>query len=105
MGFERFFEVFFQGFWEFLETLWELRGVFLEAPGGSVEALRESIFEQPSRVFGALLHVFVRRGKCFKRFVVFARVFRPLFSLFSRFCAQARMFSAFFRFCAQGRGF
>ena len=55
----------FQGFLEFLEALWELLGAFLEAPGGSLEALRESIFEQPSRVFGPLLHVFVRRREGF----------------------------------------
>ena len=81
MGFKASFELFFQGFWEFLEALWELLGVFYEALGGFLEALMEFIFEQPSRVFGPLLHVFVRRRECFKRFVVFARVSGPLFSL------------------------
>ena len=82
----------------------------MEALGGSLGGLRESIFEQPSRVFGLCFtflcagasvlsvllfllvfsdlcfhcfHVFVRRRECFQRFFVFVRRdvgFKPFWS-------------------------
>ena len=98
--------------WTLFSRLLGIPGSALGAPGNlfggswrSSGSSRESIFEQPSRVFGLLLYVCVRGRECFKRFVVFARVFGPLFSLFSRFCAQAQMFSAFFAFVRRNVGF
>ena len=85
--FQALVEVFVRGFLEFLEVLWELLGIFLEALGGSLGGLRESIFEQHSRVFGlcftflcagasvlgVLLFLFVFSDICFHYFHVFAR--------------------------------
>ena len=78
VGFKASFELFFQGFLEFLEVLWELLGVFLEALGGSLGGLRESIFEQPSRVFG-LCFTFLCAGASVLSVLLFLLVFPDLF--------------------------
>ena len=58
--------------------LWELLGVFLEALGGSLGGLRESIFEQPSRVFG-LCFTILCAGASVSSVLLFLLVFPDLF--------------------------
>ena len=61
--------------------LWELLGIFLEALGRSLGGLRESIFEQPSRVFGLCFTILCAGANLLSVFVAFARVSGPLFSV------------------------
>ena len=95
VGFKASFELFFQGFLEFLEVLWELLGIFLEALGGSLGGLRESIFEQPSRVFG-LCFTILRAGASVLSVLLFLLVFPdPFFIVITFLRAGASVFSVF----------
>ena len=88
-------EVFFRSFLEFLEVLWELLGVFLEALGGSLGGLRDSIFEQHSRVFG-LCFTILCAGASLLSVLLFLLVFPdPFFSVITFLRAGASVFSVF----------
>ena len=58
--------------------LWDLLGVFLEALGGSLGGLRDSIFEQHSRVFG-LCFTILCAGASLSSVLLFLLVFPDLF--------------------------
>ena len=88
-------EVFVRGFLEFLEVLWELLGVFLEALGGSLGGLRDSIFEQHSRVFG-LCFTILCAGANLLSVLLFLLVFPdPFFRVITFLRAGASVFSVF----------
>ena len=75
--------------------LWELLGVFLEALGGSLGGLRESIFEQPSRVFG-LCFTILCAGASLLSVLLFLLVFPdPFFSVITILRAGASVFNVF----------
>ena len=89
------FEVFVRGFLEFLEVLWELLGVFLEALGGSLGGLRESIFEQHSRVFG-LCFTILCAGASLLSVLLFLLVFPdPFFNVITFLRAGTSVFNVF----------
>ena len=75
--------------------LWELLGVFLEALGGSLGGLRESIFEQPSRVFG-LCFTILCAGASLLSALLFLLVFPdPFFSVITILRAGTSVFNVF----------
>ena len=75
--------------------LWELLGVFLEALGGSLGGLRDSIFEQPSRVF-SLCFTILRAGASVLSVLLFLLVFPdPFFIVIAFLRAGASVFSVF----------
>ena len=88
-------EVFFQGFLEFLEVLLELLGVFLEALGGSLGGLRDSIFEQHSRVF-SLSFTILCAGASLLSVLLFLLVFPdPFFNVITFLRAGTNVFNVF----------
>ena len=75
--------------------LWELLGVFLEALGGSLGGLRESIFEQHSRVFG-LCFMNLCAGASLLSVLLFLLVFPdPFFNVITFLRAGTNVFSVF----------
>ena len=75
--------------------LWELLGVFLEALGGSLEALRETIVEQPSRVFD-LCFTILCAGASVLSVLLFLLVFPdPYFSVITFLRADTSVFNVF----------
>ena len=75
--------------------LWELLGIFLEALGGSLGGLRESIFEQHSRVFG-LCFTILCAGASLLSVLLFLLVFPdPFFSVITILRAGTSVFNVF----------
>ena len=75
--------------------LWELLGIFLEALGGSLGGLRESIFEQHSRVFG-LCFTILCAGASLLSVLLFLLVFPdPFFSVITFLRAGTSVFNVF----------
>ena len=75
--------------------LWDLLGLFLEALGGSLGGLRESIFEQPSRVFG-LCFKFLCAGASVLSVLLFLLVFPdPFFNVITILRAGTSVFNVF----------